>query len=227
MADSTFRAALREQHRTFASIANLPERIRLKSQLLTEMLLDEMYNIVMTPSNAPSAKVQAFSQIKTLTGLERPESPLPQQKFSLTINVTPAQPALTLVGDTPVIDARPDQPGYNGQAVVDEIEDAVSDAAEAVQEELRGGAYTAPSAAYTPAEITGWNVGTAQSVDTIVEAPKPWLVQRTVEIVPRSKGAEERSDDAVATIAANYNPTAHQSAVGRATDNRLSVSVGR
>jgi len=83
----SFEKALDEQVKAFSSLGNMPARIKLKAQLLTEMLLDQMYDIAHHPAYAPSARVSAFSMITKLTGLERPEDAAPPRKVSLTINL--------------------------------------------------------------------------------------------------------------------------------------------
>lgn len=86
-AHPSFEKTLEEQVKAFASLANLPARIKMKSQLLVEMLLDQMYDIAYQPLNPASARVSAFSMITRLTGLERPEDASPPRKVSLTINL--------------------------------------------------------------------------------------------------------------------------------------------
>lgn len=82
-----FKAALERQHKAFGSIDDLPTRIKLKAQLLTEALLDEMFDIARHIAYPASARVSAFAQIKNLTGLEKPEDAAPQRAFNLTINL--------------------------------------------------------------------------------------------------------------------------------------------
>lgn len=82
-----FKAALARQAKTFGAIDDLPTRIKLKAQLLTEMLLDEMFDIARHVAYPASARVSAFAQIKNLTGLEKPEDAAPQRAVNLTINL--------------------------------------------------------------------------------------------------------------------------------------------
>jgi hypothetical protein len=82
-----FKAALTEQIKLYRSLDNVPNRVRLKAQLITETSLDYMYSII-TQSAYPSAsRVAAFAQVKQLTGMDRPDNVAPPQKFSLTINL--------------------------------------------------------------------------------------------------------------------------------------------
>ncbi len=82
-----FQNALAAQHKAFEAIADLPSRIKMKAQLLTEALLDEMFELATNIGQPASARVSAFAQIKNLTGLEKPEDAAPQRAFNLTINL--------------------------------------------------------------------------------------------------------------------------------------------
>lgn len=109
-ATEAFQSALKEQQRTFSSLANTPDRVRMKAQVMTEALLDDMFTVAAHPLSPPSARVSAFSQIKNLTGLEKPEAPVPQQKFSLTINLSGNKTVhveSSSAGQGPIIDAKP------------------------------------------------------------------------------------------------------------------------
>jgi hypothetical protein len=91
--NNAFRDLVREAERDFASITNTAERIRIKAMLLTEIGLDEIYLILTDNKVMPSARVQAFAQIKNLTGLEKPELDRGRAQFKLVINVpTPLSP---------------------------------------------------------------------------------------------------------------------------------------
>jgi len=85
--DPIFLKAVVEQRRHFNSYTATSERVRIKSQIITEMLLDQMYDIAKFPNNPAAARVAAFAQIKSLTGMERPEQAEPPQRFALTINL--------------------------------------------------------------------------------------------------------------------------------------------
>lgn len=103
LANSAFRTAVATAASEFHSVANLGERIKLKSQLMTELGLEEMWSIMGDTGHAPSARVAAFSAVKSLTGLERPEAAAPPAKFTFTINLPPAavpsgEPPLTING---------------------------------------------------------------------------------------------------------------------------------
>jgi hypothetical protein len=82
-----FIQALTEQMRAFQSIGNIPDRIRIKAQLLTEEMLQHMHDIAVHPNQPATARVSAFSAVRNLTGLEKPEQALPQRQFNLTINL--------------------------------------------------------------------------------------------------------------------------------------------
>lgn len=91
--NNAFRELVREAERDFASITNTAERIRIKAMLLTEIGLDEIFLILTDNKVMPSARVQAFAQIKNLTGLEKPELDRGRAQFKLVINVpTPLNP---------------------------------------------------------------------------------------------------------------------------------------
>ena len=87
LTNDVFRKALVEAKVAYASAANLPERIKLKAQMAVEELLESMFAIAIHPAYHPSARVAAFSAVKSLTGLEKPEPQQARQKFSLTINL--------------------------------------------------------------------------------------------------------------------------------------------
>ena len=102
-----FAKAVAEQRQSFASFRSIGERVRVKAQILTERLLDDMYTIATHPTTPPQARVAAFDKIKSLTGLERPEQAEPPQKFSLTINLDKQ--------DITVHNEQPALPSPNGQ----------------------------------------------------------------------------------------------------------------
>jgi hypothetical protein len=92
-----FRAAIAAATSDFQSLANTPARIKLKSQLMVEMGLQEMWNLIADPRALPGARVSAFAAVRSLTGLEKPDAPAAApNKFSLTINLpNPTDPAAT------------------------------------------------------------------------------------------------------------------------------------
>lgn len=126
-AHPTFEKALDEQVKAFASLANLPTRIKMKSQLLVEMLLDQMYDIAFHPSYAPSARVSAFSQITKLTGLERPEDAAPPRKVSLTINLGEGR---VKTAETVTVEAIRDRDNVAGKSEFSFTEEGVVDDAD-------------------------------------------------------------------------------------------------
>lgn len=82
-----FREMVVEAERSFKALTNTAERIRIKAQLLIELGLDELYSIIVDHRAMASARVQAFTAIRALTGLEKPEAIAPAQKFNLTISL--------------------------------------------------------------------------------------------------------------------------------------------
>lgn len=100
----SFQAAVLEAQREFSAIANTPSRVRLKAQLITELLLPAMHEIASSNATPSAARVSAFSAVRSLTGLEKPETPVAQQKFSLTINLGDKGP-LTLEGTAQAVPA--------------------------------------------------------------------------------------------------------------------------
>lgn len=96
-----FREAVREASVRFASLGGTGERIKLKTQLLIELSLDEMWSIIGDSRQSASARVAAFSAIKSLTGLEKPEAAPAAQKFQLTIALPPNMGAKSSYDDVP------------------------------------------------------------------------------------------------------------------------------
>ncbi len=63
-----FRQMVDEAKREWSSITNAKQRIKLKSQIVVEMSLNELYNIV-TDANVPAAaRVSAFKELKDISG---------------------------------------------------------------------------------------------------------------------------------------------------------------
>jgi hypothetical protein len=125
-----------EAEATFKSITNVGDRIKLKSQLATELLLDHMFSIAADGLAQPNARVQAFAAIRSMTGLEKPETPIARQKFSLTVNVPkPASGearSITIENDgTPIVEHEDPEPV--------QTYDEVSSAAHAVKINMDAG----------------------------------------------------------------------------------------
>lgn len=86
-----FVGMLRQAKRDFASLANTPDRVRIKSQIMTELGLEQMWGIMRDGRRPSAARVSAFNAIKGLTGMDKPEEATPMQRFSLKIVLPPAQ----------------------------------------------------------------------------------------------------------------------------------------
>lgn len=104
MTTPAVRDTIREARAQFTSLSNTAQRIKVKSQLLLEMSLPEIWDIVGDRSIGAAARVAAFTSIKSLTGLEKPETAPVAAKFNLTINVA-GQPQTEMheVPDTTVV----------------------------------------------------------------------------------------------------------------------------
>lgn len=87
MKNDGFKQMIREAQTQFNSLSNTGDRIRIKSQLLVEMMLDDLYMIMADQRVMASARVQAFTAVRSLTGLEKPEQAQPRQQFRLIINL--------------------------------------------------------------------------------------------------------------------------------------------
>jgi hypothetical protein len=106
-----FGEMIKTAKREFASLPNTADRVRLKAQIMTELGLEEMWEIIRHPAVPAAARVSAYNSVKSLTGLDKPEEAQPMQKFSLKIVLpgAPDQPGtITLEGTTHVPD--PDLP---------------------------------------------------------------------------------------------------------------------
>jgi hypothetical protein len=132
LADPTFRQAVVAASSEFASLANVAVRIKVKSQLMVEMGMAEIWDIIRNPAMGAAARVAAFGQLKSLTGLEKPEAAPPAQKFKLTINLgqdpTGAANAHLIGASASVTLADDEAEGEPGDAVLDaERVDVVAD----------------------------------------------------------------------------------------------------
>jgi hypothetical protein len=126
----SFQAALVEAIRDFQSISNTPNRVRMKAQLITELLLPAMHNLADNIGTPAAARVSAFSAVRSLTGMEKPEQTAPQQKFSLTINLGPTAKPVTIEASrmpdqdddalsVPITQAHQSSDVFQGEATLD------------------------------------------------------------------------------------------------------------
>jgi hypothetical protein len=99
-----FGEMIKTAKREFASLPNTADRVRLKAQIMTELGLEEMWEIIRHPAVPAAARVSAYNSVKSLTGLDKPEEAQPMQKFSLKIvlpGTSQDQPGtITLEGTT-------------------------------------------------------------------------------------------------------------------------------
>lgn len=69
-----FARMVNEAKREWNSITNAKQRIRLKSQIVVEMSIDELYGVV-TDKNIPAAaRVAAFKELKDISGMSYDEN---------------------------------------------------------------------------------------------------------------------------------------------------------
>jgi hypothetical protein len=186
-----FVAALKEQVKAFQSLSNISARVKLKAQLITERLLDHMYDIASHPSVPPSARVSAFASVKSLTGMEKPDEATPFRRFSLTINLANGQHrtenAVTL-NAIAERDAADEDPSSNSllddqTAIVDIEEDPFEDQSENVFPAVSepDDLFTTPTSAPASVGDRTWN--------SFRTSPGPPLKH------PAPRGGEVRGDE--------------------------------
>lgn len=150
LAQPVFRQAIKAQRSVFQSVANIPDRIRLKAQLAVEDLIQDMYSLAAGVNVQAAARVAAFNAIKNMTGLERPEAPVPKQKFALTINVSAASAAGVGSADR------------SSAEIIEEIHEGVAAAAEEAEVDMEKIVVAG-----------GWNSGVARPVGEMKHPPAP------------------------------------------------------
>jgi hypothetical protein len=94
-----FRDMLREAKRKFASLGNTADRVKTKAQLLVEINLPVMHDLVNDSRAMPAARVSAFTAIRSLTGLEKPEPQPVGAVFKLEIKVEPNASPILIEGE--------------------------------------------------------------------------------------------------------------------------------
>lgn len=124
-----FRELVHNTERDFASITNTADRVRIKAMMLTELGLEEMFLILSNPNHLAAARVSAFSAIKSLTGLEKPELEREKARFHLTISVPAAdgQPGKTIEVTAEEL-PKPEDAGYGegeGEVFAEEGEEEI------------------------------------------------------------------------------------------------------
>lgn len=127
LGNPVFRKMLKEAQERFQSASATPERIMLKAQLLIEVGLEEMHDIMVDDTLSPAARVQAFTAIRALSGLEKPGEQAIGAKFEFSI-VLPAQgPAapehITISGTIPGSIPSPPEISDNQSDAEDEHDD--------------------------------------------------------------------------------------------------------
>lgn len=123
-----FAEMVKAAKREFASLPNTADRVRLKAQVMTELGLEEMWEIIRHPAVPAAARVSAYNSVKSLTGLDKPDDPQPLQKFSLKI-VLPGPSSdtpgtITLEGSAHAPDQIPGGPDMGHPAVAGAVLDA-------------------------------------------------------------------------------------------------------
>ncbi len=100
LADPGFRRAIVDYREQWRDAGNARERIRVKAALAVEEGLIELYNMYINPELNPSARLDAYKQLVTLSATapvkDVPENSGPQ--FSVTFNIPGAEQPLTIQG---------------------------------------------------------------------------------------------------------------------------------
>ena len=97
--DPMFYTTLKEAKRNWNSDLSVKERIKLKSQMLTEDSLLFIYSTIHSPDNALPAKLDAFKQLATIAEVNAPSKVAGAEGSKFTVHIN-------LGGDKPlVIDA--------------------------------------------------------------------------------------------------------------------------
>jgi hypothetical protein len=97
--DPLFRSMVQETKKIWKSELNTKERIRIKSQLLVEDSLLEMFHIINDRDKAPQARIDAFEKLAKIGDLtEKDKNPSMGERVTISINLGAEQP-MKIVGE--------------------------------------------------------------------------------------------------------------------------------
>jgi hypothetical protein len=99
--DPLFRSMVQETKKIWKSELNTKERIRIKSQLLVEDSLLDIYQIVSNDQLSPQARVDAFEKLAKIGDLtEKDKKDSTGERVTIQINLGPSTDAMKIVGET-------------------------------------------------------------------------------------------------------------------------------
>ena len=100
--DPMFRDMVKQAKSIWSSDLSIKERIRLKSQVLVEDSLLEVFGIVHNPEMAVPAKLDAFKQLARVAEVDSPERGKGGEgsRFTVSINLGTTSPPVIIEGDT-------------------------------------------------------------------------------------------------------------------------------
>ncbi len=105
--DPMFRDMVKQAKQLWSSDLSVKERIRLKSQILVEDSLLEVFSVVHNPDNAIPAKLDAFKQLARVAEVDAPDRNKGDtgSRFTVSINLGNTTGPVVIEGDTNAEDA--------------------------------------------------------------------------------------------------------------------------
>lgn len=100
--DPMFRDMVRQARQLWSSDLSVKERIRLKSQVLVEDSLLEIFSIVHNKDNAIPARLDAFKQLARTAEVDQPERGKGEtgSRFTVSINLGDTMQPVVIEGDS-------------------------------------------------------------------------------------------------------------------------------